>query len=49
MSSETPVQGVVIAHGAMARGMVDAVRRIEALWGGERAAGRPRGRSPVEA
>lgn len=28
MSSETPVQGVVIAHGAMARGMVDAVRRI---------------------
>lgn len=28
---------------------VDAVRRIEALWGGERAAGRPRGRSPVEA
>ena len=26
---------------------VDAVRRVEALWGGERASGRPRAAAPV--
>ena len=26
--SDEPVRGVVVAHGAMAEGMVDAVRRI---------------------
>ena len=28
MSETTPARGVVIGHGAMARGLVDAVRRI---------------------
>jgi mannose PTS system EIIA component len=28
MSSETPLRGVVVAHGPMACGMVDAVRQI---------------------